>query len=46
MYVSIPDIKKQRVINTRYKKAESEILFYLDYAYETTQVELLWYPDG
>jgi len=34
--------KKNKVnvrFNTRYKKAESEILFYLDYAYETTQVE-------
>ena len=34
--------KKNKVnvrLNTRYKKAESEILFYLDYAYETTQVE-------
>jgi len=34
--------KKNKVdvlINTRYKKAESEILFYLDYAYETTETE-------
>lgn len=34
--------KKNKVdilFNTRYKKAESEVLFYLDYAYETTQTE-------
>ena len=34
--------KKNKIdilINTRYKKAESELLFYLDYAYETTQTE-------
>jgi len=27
------------LMNTRYKRAESEVLFYLDYAYETTQTE-------
>ena len=27
------------VINSRYKKAESEVLFYFDYAYETTRTE-------
>jgi putative salt-induced outer membrane protein YdiY len=27
------------LINTRYKKAESEIQFYMDYAYETTQTD-------
>jgi len=26
-------------VNTRYKRAESEVLFYLDYAYETTRTE-------
>lgn len=34
--------KKNKVdvlINTRYKKAESEFVFYLDYAYETTETE-------
>ncbi len=34
--------KKNKIdlmINTRYKKAEHEVLFYLDYAYETTQTE-------
>jgi len=31
--------KMDILINTRYKKAESEVLFYLDYAYETTQTE-------
>jgi putative salt-induced outer membrane protein YdiY len=34
--------KKNKVdfmINSRYKKAESEILFYLDYAYETTYTD-------
>jgi putative salt-induced outer membrane protein YdiY len=34
--------KKNKVdilINTRYKRAESEVLFYLDYAYETTSTE-------
>jgi len=34
--------KKDKIdiqINSRYKKAESEIQFYLDYAYETTETE-------
>jgi putative salt-induced outer membrane protein YdiY len=34
--------KKNKIdlmIDTRYKKAENEVLFYLDYAYETTQTE-------
>jgi hypothetical protein len=34
--------KKDKIdvlINGRYKKAESEVMFYLDYAYETTETE-------
>ena len=34
--------KKNKIdvlVNTRYKKAQSELVFYLDYAYETTETE-------
>jgi len=34
--------KKDKIdllVNTSYKKAESEVIFYLDYAYETTETE-------